>query len=54
MLPGASKAVVAVRFCPKAFGLRGLSTCKFLLVRAIFSMSQTNNATHFNQAICIV
>ncbi|KAM0071566.1 hypothetical protein Hdeb2414_s0001g00026691 [Helianthus debilis subsp. tardiflorus] len=28
ILPGASKAVVAVRFCPKAFSLRGLGTCK--------------------------
>lgn len=42
MLPGASKAFLSLRFRCKAFGLRGLSTCKFLLVRAILSMSQTN------------
>lgn len=31
MLPGASKAVVAVRFCPLAFSLRGLTSCEFLM-----------------------
>ncbi|KAJ0796867.1 hypothetical protein HanPI659440_Chr04g0167371 [Helianthus annuus] len=32
MFPGASKAVVAVCFCPKAFSLRGLGTDKFRLM----------------------
>ena len=30
LLPGASKPVVAVRFCPKAFSLRGTTACKFI------------------------
>lgn len=29
MLPGASKPVIAVRFCPMTFRLRGSSYCRF-------------------------
>ncbi|GJZ09167.1 chromatin assembly factor 1 subunit FAS2 [Tanacetum coccineum] len=45
MLPGASKAVVAVRFCPKAFGLRGLSTSSSfkLPYRLIFAVATLNS-----------
>ena len=38
--------IVAVCFCREAFGLRGLSTCRFFKVRAIFSTCQTKNVTH--------
>ncbi|CAI9292907.1 unnamed protein product [Lactuca saligna] len=47
MLPGASKAVVAVRFCPLAFSLRGLSTsCSSsfkLPYRLIFAVATLNS-----------
>ncbi|KAL7591078.1 chromatin assembly factor 1 subunit FAS2 [Lactuca sativa] len=46
MLPGASKAVVAVRFCPLAFSLRGLTSCcsSFKLpYRLIFAVATLNS-----------
>ncbi|KAI3495432.1 hypothetical protein L1887_37772 [Cichorium endivia] len=45
MLPGASKAVVAVRFCPLAFSLRGLSSssCFKLPYRLIFAVATLNS-----------
>ncbi|CAH1448630.1 unnamed protein product [Lactuca virosa] len=47
MLPGASKAVVAVRFCPLAFSLRGLtsSSCSSfkLPYRLIFAVATLNS-----------
>ncbi|KAI3680890.1 hypothetical protein L6452_35669 [Arctium lappa] len=45
MLPGASKAVVAVRFCPMAFNLRGLtSSSSFKLpYRLVFAVATLNS-----------
>lgn len=45
MLPGASKPVVAVRFCPKAFCLRGSTTSAFfkLPYRLIFAVATLNS-----------
>ncbi|XP_071715256.1 chromatin assembly factor 1 subunit FAS2-like [Rutidosis leptorrhynchoides] len=45
MLPGASKAVVAVRFCPRAFTLRGLSSSSLfkLPYRLIFAVATLNS-----------
>ncbi|KAJ9565801.1 hypothetical protein OSB04_001767 [Centaurea solstitialis] len=45
MLPGASKAVVAVRFCPMAFSLRGLTSSSFfkLPYRLIFAVATLNS-----------
>ncbi|KAK9055965.1 hypothetical protein SSX86_027052 [Deinandra increscens subsp. villosa] len=45
MLPGASKAVVAVRFCPRAFSLRGLGTTSSfkLPYRLIFAVATLNS-----------
>lgn len=36
MLPGASKPVVAVRFCPMKFKLLGTNTCMILLCCSLF------------------
>ncbi|KAL8236057.1 hypothetical protein R6Q59_017138 [Mikania micrantha] len=45
MLPGASKAVVAVRFCPRTFSLRGLGTSSSfkLPYRLIFAVVTLNS-----------
>lgn len=45
MLPGASKPVVAVRFCPMRFGLRGLKSSDFfrLPYRLIFAVATLNS-----------
>ncbi|XP_076885361.1 chromatin assembly factor 1 subunit FAS2-like isoform X2 [Bidens hawaiensis] len=45
MLPGANKAIVAVRFCPKAFSLRGLGTSSFfkLPYRLVFAVATLNS-----------
>jgi chromatin assembly factor 1 subunit B len=45
MLPSASKPVVAVRFCPQAFSLRGSSSCAFFNLphRFIFAVATLNS-----------
>lgn len=45
MLPGASKPVVAVRFCPITFSLGGLNTCPYnkLPYRLIFAVATLNS-----------
>ncbi|KDP31723.1 hypothetical protein JCGZ_14936 [Jatropha curcas] len=45
MLPGASKPVVAIRFCPMAFNLRGLQSAGFfkLPYRLIFAVATLNS-----------
>ncbi|KAL3524617.1 hypothetical protein ACH5RR_012989 [Cinchona calisaya] len=45
MLPGASKPVVAVRFCPMTFSLRGLESSNFFTLpyRLIFAVATLNS-----------
>uniref|UniRef100_A0A0V0HWX1 Putative ovule protein n=1 Tax=Solanum chacoense TaxID=4108 RepID=A0A0V0HWX1_SOLCH len=45
MLPGASKPVIAVRFCPMTFSLRGSSNSSFfkLPYRLIFAVATLNS-----------